>query len=80
MSFSVHNLAGSGATVEEIAEQSDVEVQAGSTSNHMDFIRRHTNRGRVRQIPDAVQELKTNDAKEVQKYLIFGFIVYMLCC
>ena len=34
----------------------------------------------VKQIPDSVQELKTKDAKEVQKYLIFGIIVYMLCC
>ena len=80
MSFSVHNLAGSGATIEEIAEQSDAEVQAGSTSNHMDFIRRHTNRGIGRQIPDASQDLTRKNLKEMNKYIIFGVVIYLLCC
>ena len=80
MSFSVHNLAGSGATVEEIAEQSDADVQAGSTSNHMDFIRRHTNRGNVRQIPDAKSLMDGEKVKEMNKYIIFGVFIYLLCC
>ena len=80
MSFNVNDLMGGQVDLDEVAVQSDSEVQAGSTSNHMDFIRRHTNRGIGRQIPDASQDLTSKNLKEMNKYIIFGVVIYLLCC
>lgn len=80
MSFSINDLMGGEVDIEDVAAQSDAEVQSGSTSNHMDFIRRHTNRGGVRQIPDASVELTSKNVKEMNKYIIFGVVIYLLCC
>lgn len=80
MSFNVNDIMSGQLDLEEIANQSDAEVQAGSTSNHMDFIRRNTNRGGVRQIPNALQQLESKNSKEIQKYIILGAALYLLCC